>query len=107
MDERHYVALPGSDRTLIPGSQAIGSVNPDDTIEVTIRLRSRASEGDLDAALNKLGSTPPAERTYMTPEQFAERYGADPVAMAKVQQFASDHHLSVVRSDLGQRTIVL
>ncbi len=107
MDETAYVALPGSDRTLVPDSQAVGPVNPAEVIEVTIRLKSRASAGDLDAALSALGSTPPADRTYLTPEQFAEQYGADPAAMAKVEQFARDHQLSVVRADAGQRTIVL
>jgi kumamolisin len=107
MDETAYVALPGSDRTLVPDSQAVGPVNPAEVIAVTIRLRSRAAAGDLDAALTALGTTPPADRTYLTPEQFAERYGADPAAMDKVAQFARDHQLTVVRSDIGQRTIVL
>jgi kumamolisin len=107
MDETAYVALPGSDRTLVPDSRAVGPVNPAEVIAVTIRLRSRAAAGDLDAALTALGTTPPAERTYLTPEQFAERYGADPAAMDKVAQFARDHQLTVVRSDIGQRTIVL
>ncbi|HEV8192376.1 MAG TPA: S53 family peptidase [Ktedonobacterales bacterium] len=107
MDETAYVALPGSDRTLVPGSKAVGPVNPAEVIEVTIRLRPRASAGDLDAALTSLGSTPPAERTYLTPEQFAAQYGADPAAIDKIAQFARDHQLTVVRSNVGQRTIVL
>ena len=81
---QRYVALPGSDRTLVPDSQVVGPVNPAEVIAVTIRLRSRASAGDLDAALGTLGTTPPADRTYLTPEQFAEQYGADPAAMDKV-----------------------
>ncbi len=107
MDETAYVALPGSDRTLVPGSQVIGPVNPAEVVEVTIRLKSRASAGDLDAALNALGSTPPADRTYLTPEQFAQQYGADSAAIDKVTQFAQANQLTVVRSDPAQRTVVL
>src|SRR5689334_21992628 len=107
MADTHYVALPGSDRTLIPGSQVVGPVNRAEPVEVTIRLRSRAGSGDLEAALNKLGSTPPADRTYLTPEQFAEQYGADPAAIEKVAEFARAHQLTVVRSDVGQRTVLL
>jgi kumamolisin len=104
---QHYVALPGSERQLIPGSQVVGPVDPSETFEVTIRLRSRASDADLAAQAAALGATPPAERSYLTPEQLAERYGADPAAMERVAQFARDHQLTVVRSDQAQRTIVL
>src|SRR5258707_10155480 len=104
---QRYVALPGSDRTLVPGSQVVGPSDPSEVIAVTIRLRQRASGSDLNAAVTTLGTTPPAERTYLTPEQFEAQYGAHPAAMDKVAQFARDHQLTVVRSDLAQRTIAL
>jgi len=104
---QRYVALPGSDRTLIPGSQVVGPSDPSEVITVTIRLRSRAYQADLDAEVAALGATPPTERTYLTPEQYTAQYGADPAALQKVAQFARDHQLTVVRSDLAQRTIVL
>ena len=103
---RHHGTLPGSDRKLVPGARVIGPNDPNEQIEVTIRLRSRASSADLDNAVAALGATPPTERVYLTPEQFTARYGADPKEMEKVAQFVRDHHLTVVRSDLNQRTLV-
>ena len=72
---QRYVALPGSDRTLIPGSQVVGPSDPSEVITVTIRLRSRAYQADLDAEVAALGATPPTERTYLTPEQYTAQYG--------------------------------
>src|SRR5215831_9104631 len=104
---RAYVALPGSERQLVPGAQPVGPSDPSEVIEVTIRVRSRAPSGQLDAEVAALGATPPAERTYLTPEQFAAIYGADPAEMELVAQFAREHQLAVVSTDLAQRTIVV
>jgi kumamolisin len=85
----------------------VGPVDPTQAIEVTIRLRSRAAPGALEADVNALGAVPPAQRSYLTPEEFTARYGADPADVAKVTAFAHDAHLTVVQSDLGQRVVVL
>jgi kumamolisin len=104
---RNPITLPGSERKIVPGARVVGPSDPTEQIEVTIRLRSRASSADLDAAVAALGATPPSERVYLTPEQFTARYGADPKEIEKVAQFARDNHLTVVRSDLDQRTLVV
>jgi kumamolisin len=104
---RAYVALPGSERQLVPGAQAVGPSDPTEVIEVTIRVRSRAPSGQLEALVDALGATPPAERTYLTPEQFTATYGADPAEMEQVAQFAREQQLTIVRTDLAQRTIVV
>src|SRR5262245_32014845 len=104
---RAYVALPGSERQLVPGAQPVGPSDPLEVIEVTIRLRSRAPSGQLDAQVSALGAMPPAERTYLTSEQFAATYGADPNEMEQVAQFARENQLTIVREDLAQRTILV
>jgi kumamolisin len=104
---RTRVSLPGSERKLVPGARVVGPNDPEEQIEVTIRLRSRTSSADLDKAVDALGATPPSQRTYLTPEQFTARYGANPKEMEKVAKFARDHRLTVVRSNLDQRTIVV
>jgi kumamolisin len=104
---RAYVALPGSERQLVPGAQVVGPSDPSEVIEVTIRLRSRAASGALDAQVAALGAQLPAERTYLTPEQYTATFGADPADMEEVAQFAREQHLTIVRQDLAQRTIVL
>src|SRR5579862_1206566 len=106
-NSRPYVALPGSDRQLVPGAQAIGPSDPSEVIQVTIRLRSRASTDQLEAQVAALGSQAPADRTYLTPEQYESLFGADPADIAKVEQFARDNHLTVVRADPAQRTVIV
>jgi kumamolisin len=104
---RTRVSLPGSERKLVPGARVVGPNDPEEQIEVTIRLRSRASSADLDKAVAALGATPPSQRTYLTPEQYTARYGADPKEMERVAKFARDHHLAIVRSNLDQRAMVV
>jgi kumamolisin len=106
-DPRPYVALPGSERQLVPGAQEDGPLDPNETIEVTIRLRAHESDAQIDAEVAALGAQLPADRTYLTPDEYAARYGADPADVAKVEQFAQESHLAVIRSDLSQRIVVL
>jgi hypothetical protein len=44
-----YVPLAGSEREIVAGAQVAGQVDPNEPIEVTIRLRSRTSAADLAA----------------------------------------------------------
>jgi kumamolisin len=104
---RPYVALPGSERQLVPGAQEDGPLDPNETIEVTIRLRARESDAQIAAEVAALGAQLPADRTYLTPDEYAARYGADQADLTKVEQFAQESHLTVVRSDLSQRIVIL
>jgi kumamolisin len=48
---------------------------------------------------------PPSQRTYLTSEEFESTYGADPADVQQIVQFAQQHHLQVLGTDLSQRTI--
>jgi kumamolisin len=85
--------LPGSERTPRPDARLAGAPAPTDTIDVSLLLRRRAP---LDLA------QPPISR-----EAFAERYGANPADVQKVEAFAQQFDLTVVSVDLGRRTIML
>jgi kumamolisin len=100
-----YTALPGTERKLIPGSEVVGPVDPSELVSVSIRLRSRASSGDLEARVNALGVQPIGARTYMTQEEYAAAYGADPGDIARVEAFAHEHQLQVTRTDQAQRVV--
>jgi kumamolisin len=102
-----YIILSGSERQLVPGAKEVGPSDPTEVIEVTIRLRPRESNAQIDAEVAALGAQLPADRTYLTPEQYAARYGADQADVAKVEQFAQESHLTVIRADLAQRVVVL
>lgn len=102
-----YIILSGSERQLVPGAKEAGPSDPTKVIEVTIRLRPRESNAQIDAEVAALGAQLPADRTYLTPEQYTARYGADQADVAKVEQFAQENHLTVIRADLAQRIVVL
>ena len=99
------VAIPGSDRQPLPGARVIGSTDPQERIEVTVRLRSR-SPLDKSKAL-EMGLQKPTERQRMTREEFERMHGAHPDDIAKVQAFAREHKLTVGAVSREERKMIL
>ncbi|HEV2425048.1 MAG TPA: S53 family peptidase [Terriglobia bacterium] len=102
----NLVPLPGSERHPRAGARQIGTPDPNEQIRVSIRLRPRTPFGTLNSS-NALGATMPKDRRYLTREEFAARFGADPADVAKVEAFAHQHNLTVVEASLPRRTVVL
>jgi kumamolisin len=101
------IPIPGSERTPLPGAQAIGPTDPNEFARVTVRLRPRKSAaGVLREALSESKKLP-AHRKYLTREQLAERSGADPKDLQRVYEFARNHNLTVVDTDVAARTVRL
>lgn len=98
-----YVVLPGSVRGVPTDCQHMGPVPPDERIEVSIYVRP-AQPGDVaaQAASRTLTGEPPLSRAA-----YAERFGADPAAIAAVENFARDHGMTVVQVDPARRLVVL
>ena len=86
-------ALPLSTRAPLPGYRAVKAANPDEVIEVTIKLR-RIKEIS-DQQVLELASKSPAERTYLTQEELAKTYGASTDDMSKIEEFAHEHGLAI------------
>jgi len=105
MASRHII--PGSERQPLKGAKAIGPARPDERIEVTVRLRSKAPVVQALAADGASGDTHPARRQYLTREQFAAAHGADAQDIAAVAAFAKAHGLAVLESDAARRSVVL
>jgi kumamolisin len=76
---------------------ALGPVNPDERVEVSLMLRSRRPVSDLEARLDR----------PMTREEFAASYGADPNDISRVEAFAQAHKLEVVEASQPRRTVRL
>ena len=96
--------LPGSERKLPPDAQLIGPCSPATLITVTLYLRAR-NQDELQRRLQQLPQTQSSE--HLTPTQFAERYGADPADLDRVNSFAKQNGLHVVEADLGRRSVQL
>ena len=87
------VAVRGSNRQPPPNASLVGSPDPSELIDVTVMLRRRAEL--------------PEQPERVSREEFARRYGADPVDIEIVEQFAEDNDLTVVEIDVARRCVVL
>lgn len=99
--------IQGSDRaTPLPGARVAGAVPADERFEVTVRVRRRTHLENL-AARGIYADLAPAKRHYLTREEYAANYGADPADLAKVEAFAKAHGLVVVASSPARRSVFL
>ncbi len=100
------VVLPGSERTLLPGSRKIGPSDPQEQIQVTIFLR-RSSSAEQFPDVKKLGKLLPAQRQHLSRAQFASRHGARPADIKKIRAFATQNKLKVVEVSRPRRSVLL
>jgi kumamolisin len=100
------VPLKGSDRSPVPSARLIGPANPDEQIEVTIRLRPRTPLPS-DVQSPTWGARLPKDRRYLTRAQLAALYGATPEDIAKVEAFARANNLVAVHISQPRRSVVL
>ncbi|HEX4809812.1 MAG TPA: protease pro-enzyme activation domain-containing protein, partial [Bryobacteraceae bacterium] len=95
MPFENRVALRGSTRTLLPGSEQISAVDAEEPMLVTVVLRRRAP------------LPPPEMGRCMTRDQFNSSHGANAGDIAMVQQFAGEYGLTVAGAYAPQRRMVL
>ncbi len=102
--KRHVLA--GSQKLAVPGAKAVGETRPDERIEVTVRLRSKAPARALDE--NALfDDKHPGQRKYLSRDEQAAAHGADAQDIGKIGEFAKTHGLVVVESSAARRSVVL
>jgi kumamolisin len=87
------------------GAQEIGPANPNETVDVTIRLRSRTGKKPIVSA--DAFTKPIANRTILSRKEFEQRHGADPESIARVETFARQHKLTVKEKSAARRTVIL
>lgn len=105
-DKLNRVAVPGSERHARRGSRVVGTPDPNERIKLSIILRPSQPLPD-PASTPELTATPPRDRKYMTREEFAANFGANPDDIAKVEAFAHAHNLTVVEISRPRRTVVV
>ena len=99
------LALAGSERAPLAGAREIGPANPNEKVDVTIRLRSRAGKKPIVNA--EAFTKPIAKRTILSRKEFEQQHGADPDSIARVEAFAREHKLTVKEKSAGRRTVIL
>lgn len=104
--KRSRVSLKNSNRTLLRNANLIGPADTAEQIQVTVRVRRSSSSGGFPSDAD-LGSGRPEERSYLTREEFASKYGARPKDIAAIRTFAAKNGLQVVRVEAPRRTVIL
>jgi kumamolisin len=92
--------VPGSERLPVAGAKKVGKVRPEETVEITVRLR-RAGKFELRKVLARRGAR------AITREELASRFGASAEDAAVVKDFAREHGLAVGELNLARRSITL
>jgi kumamolisin len=100
------IDLPGSERTLLPGSREVGACDPQEQIQVTVFLRRGGSPKQFPD-VTKIGKLPPAQRKHLSRAQFAIRHGARPADIKKIRAFAAQNKLKVVEVSRPRRSVLL
>jgi len=100
-DRKERTPLTGSERAPIRGARDVGNADPNETIEVVLRVYPVA---------RKEGGQLPLEGNVsrdMSREEYEATFGADPEDIKKIEEFAQENHLTVVEADAGRRIVVL
>jgi kumamolisin len=99
------LAIAGSERAPLPGAREIGPANPNENVDVTIRLRSRAGKKPIVNA--DTFTKPIGKRTILSRKEFEQQHGADPNSISRVEAFAREHKLTVKEKSAARRTVIL
>jgi kumamolisin len=94
--------LAGSTKNRMPNAEVVGEV-PSVEFGVTVTVRRQNELPSIEEQCD----LKPGERTYMTRQELAEKHGADPADIAKVEEFARENGLRVTNSNADQRTVTL
>jgi kumamolisin len=98
------IALRGSTRTPLADAERLGPVSPEERFEVTVRVRRRAP---IAAATQPAFAASLAARTYVSRDDYADRYGATQADLDLVATFATSHGLVVVATSRARRSVFL
>jgi kumamolisin len=101
------VALSNSARKLPKGSKLVGKADPEQQIEISVRIRARSAAPLDDDAIMAEAEKPASQRQYLSRAEFAVEQGADPADVARIDDFAHRHGLNVKSVHLDSRTVKL
>jgi kumamolisin len=113
-----HIPLKGSERVAVSGAKAVGPAHPDESLQVTVLLRSRAQAADAKAknttatvaeksSVESLLKQPAAERQHLTREQFLAQRGALQEDVQKVEDFAHEYALTIAETNLAKGSVTL
>src|SRR6201996_2848269 len=103
---KDYLAVSGSEIDPLPGARAAGAPKGSEHIPVTALLRSRTHEA-VTASVKGLAAQAPAQRRYLSRQEYKTAHGADAADIQRIVQFAKQHGLRVAGKHPAARTVQL
>jgi len=104
--QNRRVPLEGSSRAPLAGGTRIGPADVAEKIQVTVTLRRGSAPGEFPSD-TELGRGLPAQRTYLTRQEFAAKHGVRAADIAAIRAFAAANNLEIVSAEPARRTIIL
>ena len=98
-------AIKGSERPRSERSRLLGALDSNEQLYITFILRSRPDGPPLPDQ-EHWRKTPPGKRTFLSPREFAEKYGASQADLDVVANFAASHGMTVVEKQVGPAVVV-
>jgi kumamolisin len=102
-----HVPLPGSHRAAPANARILGAVDPRQEMTVSVYLRRRNEDEFRSYLEENVRQASHRAKHYLSHRELAERFGADERDMQAVEEFASDHGLTVEHRDPARRTVRL
>ena len=109
LDEAHAVTLLGNTHPLARPEFDLGLAAPDTRLDRILLLLkpSPARQATLDAFVQaQYNPNSPAFHQWLTPAEYAARFGATPADLARVQSWLRSHGFSVDETPAGNRLIL-
>jgi len=97
--------IPGSSPAALAGAVALGPVDPEQNIEITVSLRPSPAAAPLD--LQSAAAPELKSRRYLSRHQFAQSHAASADDISAVSDFANRCGITVISSSAAQRRMVL
>ena len=107
MDQIKWVELPRSKREPMRGARVVAETDPNEIIDVTVRVRHGKGTKSLAGTVATLAATPAHARRHLSREEYTAAHGADHGDLEKVMAFASEHGLSAHSASVARRSVHL
>jgi kumamolisin len=91
-------------RKSAPIGSRVGPSNPDEEISVTVMVKSKASDQEMNDTLQQIIS---GQRKPLSDAEFNSRFGVDASSLERVQKFAADNGLTVEKADANSGQVKL
>ena len=109
LDPAHFVAITGNIHPKARLENDRGHVSPNLKLDyITLHLKlTAAQQADLDQLLaDQQNHASPNYHRWLTPEQYADRFGASPSDIAQIVEWLQGQGLTVIRTARGRNFVV-